>query len=607
MKSEMKKIGNPENPQKNNDQIFLFFKMSRRAVSSRSGKALETKSPTRVRPIRGSETSSTSSERSKKRVLIIFPIQLFQEILETNYDEYIIVEDEFYFNPNYCKLKLAYMRACMKQFEKSLLENGKRVTYIDLVNHKSIKEITKDTSRIYEAYTIEGIYMTDVSIIQSGIHFLRSSPAFVFSHSDLKEYEEKQERKNAYFSGFKEEYKKKSGNEYVSKKGKSKKGQKKEYYSNFYKWARRTKNVMMDGRNYMGLFDKKEDLVIPNDAEIPVTDFLTADTQDIRKEAIQYVKDNFKNSPGDNLNYLLKSYPISFQEADHLLSNFINKKLIHYRDYYKYMVQFDDKDDSTVFMYSSVLSIPLNMGIISPWYLIKQVEEANVEIKGKRGQPAQISVVNKEAFINDILGKREYQRYLYYKYFNELEKSNYIGATNKIEKGYGWFPGDPMFTIPVMDDIITAILSRGFVTEGVKVHYLINFMTLLQINPISVVSWMNTFLLDMHQWNTLPFVVLNMYASKTLSSEPGVTSSNFIINHSDYQNSNTELEVDKEIVSWGRLWDGLYYSYFDTNNELFYDNPDVAFGMKLLQKRSDEALEMDIACFNVAIKEFTAE
>lgn len=582
--------------------------MSRRITSSRSGRSPTPVSNPRSRPVRGSEKSSSSSSgRSKERVLIIFPIQLFPEILETEYSEYIIIEDGFFFNPTYCKLKLAYMRACMKQFEKILLDNNKKVTYIDFTDYKGIKEITKNTSRIYAAYPIEGIYMTDTSILQSGIHFLSSSPSFVFSHSDLKKYEEKLEKKSDYLSSFKEEYKKKSGKEYVSKRGKAKKGEKKEYYSNFYKWARRTKDVMMDGKNYMGLFDKKEDLAIPSDAEIPITDFLTKDTQDVRKEAIKYVKDNFKDSPGDNLNYLLKSYPISFQEADHLLSNFINKKLIHYRDYYKYMVQFDEKDDSTVFMYSSVLSIPLNMGIISPWYLIKQVEEATVELKGKRGKPIPISVVNREAFINDILGKREYQRYLYYKYSDELEKANYIGATNKIEKGKGWFPGDPLFTIPVMDDIITAILNHGFVTEGVRVNYLINFMTLLQIDPISVVSWMNTFLLDMHQWNTLPFVVLNMYADETLASEPKITSSNFVINHSDYQNSDTELEVSGEIVSWGRLWNGLYYSYFDTNNKLFSDNPDVAFGMKLLQKRSDDALEMDIACFNVAVNEFTSE
>lgn len=129
----------------------------------------------------------------------------------------------------------------------------------------------------------------------------------------------------------------------------------------------------------------------------------------ITKDAIKLVKNNFSDHFGD-LEPL--DFAVTRKDALILLNDFICHRLKNFGDYQDAMI------DSEPWLYHSVLSHYINIGLLNPLECIKKAEELYHQDKQC------LSAV--EGFIRQILGWREFVHGIYWLKMPEYEKLNFL-------------------------------------------------------------------------------------------------------------------------------------------------------------------------------------
>ena len=246
-------------------------------------------------------------------------------------------------------------------------------------------------------------------------------------------------------------------------------------------------------------------------------------------EASKYVNINFKNNYGTTDDFM---FPISHKTANNWLKNFIDKKFKSFGDYQDYINQEND------FMFHSLLSTSINIGLINPTEIIDKIKK----IKG-------IPMNSYEGYIRQLFW-REYQRYCY-KYFN-FDNKNYFGNSKKLNKK--WYKGET--GIEPIDDCIIKVFETGYLHHIERLMVMGNFMNLSQISPKEGFKWFMEFSCDSYEWvmkqNVLDMVFF-CSGGKTMR-RPYVSSSNYILKNSNYSKG-----------KWCDEWDNLYQSFIKRN------------------------------------------
>lgn len=478
------------------------------------------KSPTKV-------TKVTKKVTTKKpTTIVINNRELFSYLLKTDYETYILYEN---FNPDWSKLKLAYMRAALKSFQEELNKSGKNTQYID---YKDIS--TLPTTNVDKP----------------------NKNTYIFTRDELKVYNTQQREKINKLIQFKKDYKKKYGKAYVNKRGESKEDNVVENFSGFYIWVRREKNIFLDasGKYIGGKLMHYSDADVDENAVLPQV-YPKFSSKEVRKEAISYVNDNFPDSSGE-CEQLLKeaAHPVTRREVRKVLKNFIEDKLDNYGEYYNYI--FDQKE--TPFGFSSALSIPLSVGLLEPMKLIRKIEDADTTSYSYNAN----NVINREIFIREII-KREYYKYL-----------DYFYSETKIRSARYSVTADTTYDIQIVDYSISNIVKYGYIPEKVKLYVVVNFFNIMGIDYKSLLNIFDNYLIeDSHIF----YLIDEMYLSTKFSKGPCVTDGNYLTKHSDYLPTNKKK-------GWDNNWTTLLYGYLLENREVLIDS-DIGYRYKFLDKK----------------------
>jgi deoxyribodipyrimidine photolyase-related protein len=339
---------------------------------------------------------------------------------------------------------------------------------------------------------------------------------------------------------------------------------KKQIFYNFYTWFRRTHCILMNGTKPVGgkySYDAENRASIPggsfdefieeNDIEIqPVFD-IEDETKRYYLSAITYVKNNFPSlcrKYKKNLDFTqLFNYPITHEDNKNLLTYFIKSKLEYFGEYE------DAIDKNNNYMFHSVLSPGLNIGLINPRVILQTVLKAHQRKKN-------LGLNNIEGFIRQLFW-REYTRYIYLYYYAEC-KANYLN--NQIHLNSSWYNGTT--GVEPVDLTIKSAFKYGYLHHINRLMIMCNFMNLMQIHPDDVYRWFMEFSLDSYDW----VMIFNVYAmglyasSEQFVSKPYISSSVYVLKMSNYQVP--KGETSNENTTWTHIWNILYY-YFIYRNQ----------------------------------------
>jgi deoxyribodipyrimidine photolyase-related protein len=299
------------------------------------------------------------------------------------------------------------------------------------------------------------------------------------------------------------------------------------FFNAFYMWSKKQLNIIPNIKS-----QDKFNRQIPNNnnnIKQPFEDIKIGLSKKYIMDAIKYVNKNFSNNYGIVDSFI---FPITHNDASKWLEHFIIHKFKFFGNYQDYI------DVNNPYMYHSMLSTLLNIGLLNPLDIINKIEK----YKNK------IPLNSYEGFIRQLFW-REYQHYCYL--FADFSQ-NYFNNNKKIDSK--WYIGNT--GIKPVDDAIIEAFSSGYLHHIKRLMIIGNYMNLSRIRPSDGFRWFMEFSCDSYEWvmyqNVLDMVFF-VTGGKTMR-RPYMSSSNYILKMSNYSRA-----------EWCIIWDEKYKTFIKDN------------------------------------------
>lgn len=453
---------------------------------------------------------------------VVYPHQLFPDTRWLLGIKHVyVVEDPLLFRQyRFCRQKLMLHRASMKRYADGLKEQGKTVHYIDAMEIEHTGELGSRLGAD-KVHSLRAMDPEDYNLLLrlgAGCRrhqielVVQPDPHFLTSVQDIEE-----------FVGTK----------------------KKLFFTNFYIEQRKRLGVLLeqDQKPQGGKwsFDTENRKRLPAGHEPPECELAAEDAYS--KEASKYIGKHFSEAYGDPEPLW---YPTSAQGCQRHLKSFLAQRFGLFGDYE------DSISREHVFLYHSVITPMLNVGLISP--------EEVVEAVLKAGQGGRVPMNSLEGFVRQVIGWREYMRLVYRKLGTQQRTRNYWGHARELPRSFY----DGTTGIEPVDQTIRRVLKYGYCHHIERLMILGNFMLLCEFHPDAIYRWFMELFVDAYDWVMVPNVYgMSQHADGGLiTTKPYISGSSYVLKMSDYKKG-----------AWAAVWDGLYWRFVSNHREFFSRNP----------------------------------
>ena len=477
-----------------------------------------------------------------KNLFVILGNQLFDpQYLKDNSCSEVYMSEKIGLSKyvKYHKLKIYLFLCAMREYRDELEKNGIKVYYFSFDKRKTDetyfnllkifidgKNISKLNFFEIEDKGFEKDFLNQLNFnkIDYKIH---QSPMFIFSRKEFREFSE----------------------------------EKKVFrMSSFYTYGRKKFNILIDEeKKPIGgkwSFDMENRKKIPQNLKIPNHPQFK---KSIYHDAVcKIINENFSSCPGE-INTIW--FPVSRNDTEIYLDSFLRESLKNFGVYEDAMVQGKN------FLFHSCLSAFLNIGLLTPSYLIRRIINYSEENL--------IPINSLEGFIRQVLGWREFIRGIYQAKGDFQVKQNYWKHENKLSSSWynastGIFP---------LDDSINKAIKHGYNHHIPRLMVISNIMNLCEINPKEIYKWFMEMYIDSSDWVMVPNVFgMATYADGGLmSTKPYTCGSNYILKMSNYKKG-----------EWCDIVDGLYWRFTKKNLDFYKSNSRLSFLHRTLDRMSNE-------------------
>lgn len=249
-------------------------------------------------------------------------------------------------------------------------------------------------------------------------------------------------------------------------------------------------------------------------------------------------------------------FPTTREGTLEALKRFVKSRLENFGKYQDAIVEDDD------FLFHSVLSAPINAGIITP----QEVIDEALKYHGK------VALASLEGFLAQILGWREFMRAVYYKYpkapANRLKHNKDLGAA--------WYNGTTGL-LPV-DTAIKRVNENAYLHHIERLMVVGNAMFLCQIKPDEVYRWFMELFADSYDWVMIGNVYyMSQWASDEITTKPYISSSAYLLRMSNYKSG-----------EWCDDWDALYWAAVAKHAALIRKNYRLAAQVSFWERKAAE-------------------
>jgi len=349
---------------------------------------------------------------------------------------------------------------------------------------------------------------------------------------------------------------------------------KKPFMANFYKIARAKTDILMENNKPKGgkwSFDEDNRKKLPKDIIIP--EMITAKETKHTKVLKQEINKIFKNHPGQVDNFWL---PTTYDDAVKWLDYFIIKKFNLFGDYE------DAVDTNNNFLFHSVLSPMINLGLLTPDLIIERVRKVENKIK----------INSYEGYIRQIIGWREFIRGIYQNYDQQLEENNFFQHKNSLTKK--WYDGTT--GLDPLDHSIKNAQKYGYTHHIERLMVLCNIMNLCEIKPNEVYNWFMEMFVDSSDWVMSPNVYgMGLFSDGGIfSTKPYICGSSYFMKMMNFKRGN-----------WNDIMDGLYWRFINKNRKFFQSNPRLNMMVNIYDKMNTERKNHIIKKANQFIRDNT--
>jgi deoxyribodipyrimidine photolyase-related protein len=440
------------------------------------------------------------------------------------------VADEASYVPHHPK-KIALIFAAMRKFAVDLRADGWDVRYAQLDDTENAGSIPAELLRRAEDTGITEVIATEPGEWRL-IHALRDCPLkmtvleddrFLASHGEFDRWAD------------------------------GRKALRMEY---FYRDMRRKTGLLMDGDQPLGGKWNYD-----HDNRKPAPGSVTHGPKWFEPDAVtEEVLDLVSTRFADNFGVLRPfGYATDRQQAQEALTHFVDYALPSFGDYQDAML------DQNRFLYHSLVSAYLNIGLLDPLEVCQAVEAGF----RKGGVPLNAA----EGFIRQIIGWREYVRGIYFREGPDYTSRNILNHNRHLPDLY-WGAETDMRCVgqavaQTQEDAYAHHIQRLMVTG--------NFGLLAGIDPHALHEWYLAVYIDAFEWVEAPNTVgMSQFADGgIIASKPYVSSGNYINKMSDHC-KRCSYDVKAKTGTKACPFNLLYWHFMDRHRDRFQGNPRMA-------------------------------
>jgi len=329
---------------------------------------------------------------------------------------------------------------------------------------------------------------------------------------------------------------------------------------NFYRWQRKRMNLLMSNSKPEGgkwSYDDMNRKPLPRNIVPPSLPSISPANF---KRAAKLVEKLYSNNTGDIKDFWL---PTTHKEAETWLKDFIKSRLHNFGPYE------DAMRDGEAFLFHSVLSPLLNIGLLTP---LAVLDEAS-KLYGRGG----VSINSYEGFVRQVIGWREYMHGLYL-YKEDKLKGNYFGFKKKLEPW--WYGGElPKDLEPPLKSVLNTTFKYGYNHHIERLMVLGNWFLLNSYDPAEVYKWFSSMYVDAYEWVMIPNVYgMSQYADGGFTAtKPYVSGGNYLQKMGSWWPNLKSAQNSK--------YTSLYWKFIDSHRDKFKHNPRMSLVLAQAKKR----------------------
>ena len=346
----------------------------------------------------------------------------------------------------------------------------------------------------------------------------------------------------------------------------------------FYRDARRRLEVLMDGAEPVGgrwNFDAENREPPPKRATLGVAEPWWPDEDEIDERGPRATSTAGRRD-GD-VAFVGADGPRRFAatraEALHALRDFVAHRLPAFGAHEDAMLR------RRHWMAHSLLSAPLNLGLLDPVEVVHRAEEAY------RAGEAPIASV--EGFVRQVIGWRDYVWHLYWHQRRGYRRRNALGATGRCRRG------SPSST-PTAVEAALPVRRAARLREHGWVHHIPRLMVLGNYamqrgwRPAQVTDWFHRSFVDGYDWVMVPNVVgMSQYADGgVMATKPYAGGGAYIDRMSDYCGG-CRYDPKVRVGENACPFTAGYWAFLDRNRDALAGNPRMAQPLRGLDRLED--------------------
>ncbi len=449
------------------------------------------------------------------------------------------------------KKKLVFVLSAMRHFHQELKFSGYNVTYVKLNDKSNSGSLESEIQRIANDNNINNITVTHPGEyrVYKNINTLSSKNLNINWLED-----------DRYFCS-RDEFRK-----WVDKKTQLR-------MENFYRYMRQKYNILMDGNEPVGNkwnYDKENRKPLKNEIISSRPKIFKPDA--ITNEVIELIESEFNENFGDILPFELA---VTRKQALAALNHFIKERLVQFGDYQDAMLEKEP------YMYHSLLSFYLNIGLLLPAEVISKAE------KTYQNGHAPINAV--EGFIRQILGWREFIHGIYWHKMPNYSTKNFFNAENDLPDFF--WDGDTKLNC--LSQCIQETKKNAYAHHIQRLMILGNFCLLTGIEPKKVCEWYLIVYADAFEWVELPNVMgMILFADGGyLASKPYASGGAYINKMSNYCKS-CHFKIKEKTGEQACPFNYLYWNFLHQHQDKLSNNQRLSMMYSTLKKMDSEKLTL---------------
>ena len=345
----------------------------------------------------------------------------------------------------------------------------------------------------------------------------------------------------------------------------------------FYRDNRRRIGLLMDGAEPVGgrwNFDAenrepppkgRRTLGLPEPVWPVEDDIDAAVREDLDRLAAEGVE--FLGDDGPRL------FPATRAEALASLSDFVEHRLPDFGRY-EDAIMADDR-----WMAHSLLSVPLNLGLLEPIEVARAAEQAYHD------GAAPLAAV--EGFVRQVIGWRDYIWHLYWHLGEDYRTHNQLNQRRSIDD---WFAAlDPAGTdAACVRSALTSVRETGWTHHIPRLMVLGNYALQHRWKPQQVTDWFHRAFVDGYDWVMVPNVVgMSQHADGGILATKPYTSGGAYINTMSDHCGDCRFDPKKRVGEDACPFTGGYWRFLHRHREQFASNPRMGQMVRGLDRLKD--------------------